>query len=53
MKAEEWNKCTTQRRGKEFWTGEGHCMDVNVSDGSDQLVSLVTAWASFVKLGAG
>lgn len=42
-----------EERGKESWTGEDRCMDCNGSDVSDELVSLVTAWASFVKPVAG
>lgn len=53
MKAQERKNCNTLMTGKESWTGEDRCMDCNGSDVSDELVSLVTAWASFVKPGAG
>lgn len=43
MKEQERKNCTTQKIGKESWTGEDRCMDCNGSDVSDELVSLVTA----------
>jgi len=42
-----------QKSDWESRTGEDHRTDSNGSDVSDELVSLVTAWASFVKPSAG
>ncbi len=56
MKAQEWkalSKVEKKQSDKESMTGEDHCTDSNGPDVSDELVSLVTAWASFVKPSAG
>lgn len=42
-----------QHSDNEARTGEDHCVEFNGADVSDKLVSLVTAWASFVKPSAG
>lgn len=47
------SKVGEKQSDKESRTGEDHCTDSNGSDVSDELVSLVTAWASFVKRSAG
>lgn len=47
------SKVEEKQSDKESRTGEDHCTDSNGSDVSDELVSLVTAWASFVKPSAG
>lgn len=51
--AEGASKEGEKQSDKEWRTGEDHCTDSNGSDVSDESVSLVTAWASFVKPCAG
>lgn len=47
------SKVEEKRSETESTTGEDHCTDSNGSVVSDELVSLATAWASFVKPRAG
>lgn len=47
------SKVEENESDKESRTGENHRMASNGSDVSHKLVSLVTAWASFVKPSAG
>lgn len=47
------SKVEEKRSDRELRTGEDHCTDSNGSGVSDELVSLVTTWASFVKPSAG
>lgn len=46
-------KVEGKRSETESTAGEDRCADSNGSEVSDELVSLVTAWASFVKPSAG
>lgn len=50
---EGMSKVEEQPSDKESRTGEDRCTDSIGSDVSDELVSLVTAWLSFVKPSTG
>lgn len=47
------SKVEAKQSDRESRAGEDHCADSNESDVSDELVSLVTAWASFINPSAG
>lgn len=53
MGVEGVSKVEEKPSDRESRAGEDHCADSNRSDVSLELVSLVTAWASFVKPIAG
>lgn len=55
MKAQDWKERVKWKRKRVTMSRrlEDHCADSNGSDVSDELVSLVTAGASFVKPNVG